>query len=90
MLPALSVVAALHPLPTGTNRARIARVGPAIHHHRACPGQTVELVADPAQLYGFDPQSGEALGGEPASVTLPASGGSPQSPPTAFTTATGR
>jgi hypothetical protein len=72
--PALSVVAACTSLPTGTNP------------NRARPGQTVELVADPARLSGFDPQSGEALDGEPASVTLPAWEGNPQSPPTAFTT----
>jgi multiple sugar transport system ATP-binding protein len=59
-------------------------------HHEVAAGETVELVADPARLYGFDPQSGGAIGGEPASVALPAWEGNPHSPPAAFTSATGR
>ena len=41
-------------------------------HHHVDAGQTVELVADPRRLYGFDPRSGEALAGEPGSVRPPA------------------
>src|SRR4051794_23324621 len=59
-------------------------------HHPVSAGQTVELVADPERLYGFDPQSGRALGAEPASVTLDAWEGNPHSPSAAFTSATGR
>jgi multiple sugar transport system ATP-binding protein len=59
-------------------------------HHQVTVAQTVELVADPARLYGFDPHSGEALGGEPGSVALPAWKGNPHSPPAAFTSASGR
>jgi multiple sugar transport system ATP-binding protein len=57
-------------------------------HHPVSAGETVELVADPSRLYGFDPQSGRALGGEPESVTLPAWEGTPHSSSAAFTSAT--
>jgi multiple sugar transport system ATP-binding protein len=59
-------------------------------HHPVNAGETVELVADPSRLYGFDPASGRALGREPASVTLEAWEGSPHSPSAAFTSATGQ
>jgi hypothetical protein len=59
-------------------------------HHPVREGETVELVADPSRLWGFDPQTGRALGRESASVTLGAWEGSPRSESTAFTSATGR
>jgi multiple sugar transport system ATP-binding protein len=59
-------------------------------HHPVREGETVELVADPSRLYGFDPQTGRALGREPASVTLDAWEGSPRSESAAYTSATGQ
>jgi multiple sugar transport system ATP-binding protein len=57
-------------------------------HHPVAAGETVELVAEPERLYGFDPSSGRALGVEP-SVTLEGWEGSRHSPSAAFTSATG-
>jgi multiple sugar transport system ATP-binding protein len=59
-------------------------------HHPVAEGETVELVAEPTRLYGFDPASGRAIGAAASSVTLEGWEGSPHSPSAAFTSATGR